>query len=346
MKGSHWLALLWLLLTTSVWAHAVKLNPHHPDSYVVKTGDTLWDISARFLQEPWQWPELWQTNQHIQNPHLIYPGDIIVLKHQNGRYFLTVEGGGSVKLSPRVRSHDAHQAIPAIPLTVIKPFLHESMVLNVDELDKAPYVVAHAGERVVTGLGDKIYVRGLVADTVRNFGLYRAGDAYIDPETKSVLGYAALHVGEARLTKAGDPATLVLTKSKQEILIGDRLFPYDNEQLQLSFMPRAPSNPINGQILSVLGGVTQIGRYNVVVINRGLDDHLLVGDVLAIYQMGPTVRDTVSEKKDEFIKLPDTRAGELMIFRTFPKVSYGIVMRATKPLHVLDKVTDPDQQVT
>ncbi len=171
--------------------------------------------------------------------------------------------------------------------------------------------------------------------------MYRAGDTFQRPETGEVLGYEAKYVADTSLVQAGDPATVVIDKSVTEILIGDRLMPKAEEQFTLSYFPRAPEESIKGSIISVLDGVSQIGKFNVVVIDKGTQDGLLPGHELDIYQRGRITRDTYSVIKNDQVKLPDEMAGTLMVFRPFDRVSYALVMKATQAIHVLDKVQTP-----
>lgn len=337
------IALLFsVFLAGSALASDVALRTGHPDRYVVVKGDTLWDISARFLKSPWLWPDVWYANPQIKNPHLIYPGDIITLVWVDGKPQLRLQRGERVvKLSPEVRTEQLAQPIPTIPLDAIQQFLVRPLVFEKDELDNAPYVVQSAGEHVVTGAGGRVYVRGIHNDTDRKYAIVRGGEVYKDPQTGEVLGYEALEVGDAVLAHGGDPATFDVVRSNREVRVGDRLLPISNDSFNTSFTPHAPAVAINGQIISVVDGVSQIGQYAVVVLDRGLRDGVDVGTVLAVYQKGDVIVDTVTEKRGDTVKLPDERAGELMVFRAFPRVSYALVMRASTNMHVLDYVRKP-----
>jgi hypothetical protein len=321
---------------------SVALNPSHPDQYTVVKGDTLWDISARFLSKPWLWPEVWYANPQIKNPHLIYPGDVISLVYVNGRPQLRVRRGAvaTEKLSPQVRSTPLDSAIPTIPIDAIQQFLNHSRVFSQKELDAAPYIVESADEHLITGAGDRVYVRRLPSAATTRYSVYREGQVYRDPDTNEQLGVEALYIGDANLQRFGDPSTLQLVRTTREAKIGDRLFPVDSDEIQHNFLPHAPAS-MHGRIIAVIDGVTQIGQHQVVVLNRGTRDGLEVGHVLAISQAGDTVADTVSGKRGDSVTLPDERAGILMVFRTFDRVSYALVMSATRAIHVLDKVDNP-----
>lgn len=322
-----------------------SLRDGHPERYIVQKGDTLWDISSRFLHDPWLWPEIWYHNPEVRNPHLIYPGDIISLVYIDGKPRLTVQtkdrAGEVVKLSPRVREESISSAIPTIPLEAIRPFLTETRIVEEGVLDSAPYVLASADERVMSAANDRIYVRGLSEEPLKNYTIVRKGDAFIDPDTKQVLGREARHVGDANTTSAGDPATLTVVSSNREILKGDRVLPPTDDAFQANFIPKAPDQTVEGRIIAVLDGVSQIGQYSIVVLNRGLSHELQVGDVLAVYKTGETVRDTIGGKRREMVKLPDERAGELIVFRAFDDMSLGLIMQATRAMHVLDAVRNP-----
>ena len=336
------LTLMLSLLSISVaTAENLKLRPNHPTEYVVKTGDTLWGISDQFLENPWLWPQLWQRNPQINNPHLIFPGDVLALHYVNGRPVLSLEHGGIVKLSPKIRTAPLRHAIPPIPLSEIKPFLTASLILDKDELINAPYIVAYAGEHIVGGENQKMYVRGIPNDRNQSFSVFRDRGIYKDPETTEILGYSALHVGDARLQIFGKPSTFLITSSNQEVRIGDRLTPANKMHINTSFYPKKPRAKVEGFILDVIGGVTQIGQHQVVVISKGKNDGLQVGDVLAVYRTGHKIVDPVKIHKHETIQLPNERTGEIMVFRTFSRLSYALVMRATSSIHVSDTVTNP-----
>ncbi len=334
--------LLSFLVMGLAYADAVKLNPDHPDKYVVVKGDTLWDISGRFLENPWQWPEIWHVNPQIANPHLIYPGDIISLVYVDGKPRLMLErGAGTYKLTPQGRIIPLDEAIPTIPIDAIKQFLTEPTIVGKDELDKAPYIVEHKGEHIVSATDNSIYVRGIKDYNIRKYAVVRAGNTYTDPISKEVLGYEARFVGDAKLYRTGDPSTLKLLRTTREALIGDRLLPSGEETYNASFLPRAPQSDINGRILSVLDGVNQIGSYQVVVINKGARDGLEQGHVMDIYQAGETIPDSVTENRKDTVTLPDEKAGVLMVFRTFEKLSYALVLKASRNINVFDIVTNP-----
>ncbi len=336
--------ILGLLLSCTLSAATpVAVNPAHPDRYVVVPGDTLWDISERFLRDPWRWPEVWHVNPQIENPHLIYPGDIIVMTYVDGKPQLSLLRGTTVKLSPTVRSEALAVAIPTIPIDAIHPFLSRPYVVDQNQLDSAPYVVDYVDEHIVGGAGHRIYVRAIENRDHATYDVVRMGDPYKDADTGEIIGHEALYIGSAELQRTGDPATLLLSRTELENLPGDRLLPAAEDEPMLSFQPKAPAAQIDGSIISVLNGVTQIGQYNVVVLDRGTDNGLQVGDVLTIEHKGETVLDKVTEEPTDTVALPNEPAGTLMVFRTFPRVSFGLVMRATRAIHVLDRVRNPEE---
>lgn len=336
------LALL-LLAAGGVAQADVQLREGHPDRYTVVKGDTLWDISGKFLREPWKWPELWHANPQIENPHLIYPGDQLTLVYVDGQPRLVLNRGesrGTIKLSPKVRSTPMAEAIPTIPLQAINSFLLSNRIVDTPEdFEGRPYVVAGNAERVVSGAGDRVYARGLLEPGTTAYGIFRQGRSYIDPVTEEFLGINADDIGSGEVVaEEGEVSTLQLTRSTQEVRLGDRLFPTEERAINSTFMPSAPSGQIQGLILDVPRGVTQIGQFDVVTINKGKRDGLTEGNVLAVYKTGETVRDRVT---GEAVKIPDERSGLLMVFRTYDKLSYGLVLGATRQLAVLDKVRNP-----
>jgi len=325
-------------IAVAAMAAEAPFNDNVPDKYTVKKGDTLWDISEFFLQDPWLWPEIWYVNPQIRNPHLIYPGDIISLVYIDGKPRLMLERSRNVKLSPDVKVLPHAEAIPTLPLDVVDNFLSRNRVVSEEELEGAPYVVAGHEKRILTGFNDNFYARGEF-DQTPSYGLYRKGDPYVDPETGEVLGIRAQDIGSAKVkTVDGDIATLLATRVEEEIRIGERLLPHEEQRLNSTFFPSGPEGEINGVIMAVEGGITQVGHLDVVAINRGEREGLKVGNVLAIFKRGETVTDRVA---DEPITLPNERAGLLMVFRTFEKMSYGLVLDAERPLAVNDLVQNP-----
>ncbi len=316
----------------------VPLASGHPNEYVVKVGDTLWDIAGKFLNDPWYWPEIWYVNPDIANPHLIYPGDVLGLIYIDGQPRITNLRGSAYRMSPQARVTPLTEAINSIPYESVSAFLSSGVVLEKDQADALPYIVATRGEHLVAAAGNEVYVRGLADDRPGlRFNVVHIGDPLRDPDDNRLIGYQGHLVGEGTLRRGGDPGSFALTDTVQEIVQGDRLLP-ESVDIPLNFLPRAPSSVIDGRIISVLGGVTQIGQYQVVVINRGMNDGLAVGDVLSVFQAGETVRDRIAGGD---VKLPDEDAGTVMIFKAYDRISYGLVMEATTVIHVLDAVRNP-----
>ena len=329
-------------------AQPVTLKQGHPDSYYVKEGDTLWDIANVFLQDPWLWPEIWHINPQVENPHLIYPGDKLALVYDaKGEPKLTVAERapvkltpGSSKVTPKVRIESVASAIPAIPLEKINAFLTKSRVVNMADLEAAPYVIAGDSRRILSGAGDKLYARGDFKEDEKVYGVYRAGETYFDPETREALGVQALDVGGGRIIdQTADVATLMVNSSNEEIRVNDRLLPNEERKVTAVFHPKAPDTDIKGYIIAVENGVKNVGAMDIIAINRGERDGLMVGDVLAISQTGEVVRDKV---KNELVQLPDVRSGMMIVFRTFEKMAFGLVVVADRPLSVGDKIRNPD----
>ncbi len=331
-----------------------ELSPTAPDSYTVKTGDTLWDISKLFLKSPWRWPELWGMNlQQIRNPHLIYPGQMLYLDKSGGRARLRVGqpvGGTTLKLAPRVRSTALDPyAIASIPFHLIEPFLNEAVVFQGNELDSAPRIVAAQEGRVLLSRGDLAYVRGDLG-AQRDYRIFREPKALLDPATKEVLGYEAGFVGTAEYTRPGDsrdvsgkpeiiPATFTVTGIKQEAGVGDRLAPVPDRDFS-NYAPHAPQSPIAGQIVSIYGGALTAGQNQIVALNRGARDGIERGHVLALWRDGVQVIDKTDAAKP-LIKLPDERHGMLFVFRVFDRVSYALIMSVKDPVSAGDHFTQP-----
>jgi hypothetical protein len=274
------------------------LQPNAPDEYTVVKGDTLWGISGRFLKDPWKWPQIWQMNrEQIKDPHWIYPGDVIHLDRSGAYPYLSINGGGGgaaaaesnvVKLQPRVRIESIQTAIPTIPASALGPFLTQPLVIEAGGLDAAPTIIATQEGRVAASAGETAYADRIAAGPDVNWQVYRPGVALHDPDSGEILGYEAKYVADARVRRFGNPTTLQIVKSVEEVVRGDKLAPA-RETTFPSYVPHAPDRPIVGAIMSVEGGVAEIGQYQVVTINRGSRDGIEVGHVLASYHRGAIV---------------------------------------------------------
>ncbi len=334
-----------------------ELAPNAPDTYTVKPRDTLWDISKLFLRSPWRWPELWGMNlAQIRNPHLIYPGQLLVLDKSSGRARLRFgqaidANGGTVRLQPRVRSSDPGiGAITAIPFNLIEPFLNEAVIFQSNELEAAPRIVATQEGRVLLGRGDTAYVRGNLGED-RDYRIFRRPKELRDPGTKELLGYEATYVGAAQYTRQGEtrlddagktdivPATFVVTSIKQEAGIGDRLALVPAREFA-NYSPHAPLAPISGRIVSVYGDALYAGSNQIVSLNKGTADGIERGHVLALLRDGARTLDTTDGKRTD-IKLPDERQGVLFVFRVFDRMSYALIMSVNDPITAGDRFSEP-----
>jgi len=359
------ISLLSALLSVSAFlSHSAELREGHPEFYVVQPGDTLWDISQSFLMSPWLWPEIWHVNEQVGNPHLIFPGDVLSLVYIDGEPRIIKSNrlpNGTIKLVPRARELTADQAITTIPLDAILPFLTSARVLDQDQLEAAPYIVGSDSERLLAAQDHKVYVRGIENKPTDNYSFFRIGDKYLDPQTGEYLGTEAIHLGEGLKIQTGDPSVVRIKKSVEELRAGDRAWPTNDEQIRPTYFPRAPQGFDGGQIISVYGGVEQIGQFDIVVINRGKREQMEVGHILDIYQRGKVIVDKIATERrrndedvsiwskvkesatneKQTVKLPDEKAGQLMIFRTFDKVSLALVLKANRTIHTMDNVETP-----
>ena len=366
-------AVLGLLLSLAApaYAGAVALKPDHPQRYTVVRGDTLWGISARFLKDPWQWAKVWTINPQIKNPDLIYPGDVIVFAYVNGKPQLTLlrtttlapapqaeaaaptpasasapplppTGGAPltvVKLEPQVRSEPIRQAIPTISPSVIGPFLTRPLVVSRHQLRHAPYIAEGLENHVVLGSASKFYARGLGPHPARYYQIFRQGKQLKDPDSGKTLGYQAVYLGRAKLLRPGDPALLVVTRARQEILPLDRLVATPRRQPPLPYyFPHPPGHMVRGRIISAQNNIEDFGPLSVVVINLGHNDGMKDGDVLRILRHGRKRTDPVTKGS---YYTPNEGEGLLMVFRVFGKVSYALIMSATGPIHLYDMVATP-----
>ncbi len=341
-----------ILTISSLTAVAqVAVNPDHPDVYVVQLGDTLWDISAVFLRDPWLWPEIWQINSQVANPHLIYPGDQMRLVYVDGQPRLQLDNGQSVannmnsamspvvKLTPEMTSIPLVEAITSIPLAEIQEFFTATRVMTEEEIDLAPYMVAGPESRILVGQSDEFYVRGQLAAGVGIYQIFRIGDRYRDPETRKYLGYRAEAMGTARfIFQSEDVSKFNIIRSSQEILAGDLLLPLAQDDIDPILFPEVPSIPVLAQIIAVEGGVSHIGQLDVVALNKGLEAGVRNGHVLAVMDAGERVRDRVQGGS---VDLPDEKAGMLIIFKSLPSMSFGLILEAETTMAIGDPVTNP-----
>ncbi len=326
-------------------------NPTAPKSYTVKRGDTLWGIASMFLKDPWLWPEVWVINPKVANPHLIYPGDVLALAYgADGQpQQVRLLEGGAARLDPRLRSSPLEAAIPTIPYTAISAFLSRPTVVTSDQLKSAPYVLAFREEHVVGGSGHEIYVRDLKAGENERFTVVHIGDELRDPDDGKVLGYEGIYTATALVSRPGNPAKAVLTDTARETLQGDKLISTDTN-VPVNFQLRAPRSDVHGRIISVVDGTVLIGQYQVVVINRGKRQGVDAGVILAVDQAGAVVTDRDAGKGwshlfgtsfDPKVRLPNERGGTLLVFKSFDRVSYALVVGAQTALHVNDIVRNP-----
>lgn len=350
-----------------------ELSPRAPDSYRVKQGDTLWDIAGLFLRTAWRWPELWGMNlDDIKNPHLIYPGQMLYLERRDGRATLRTQffvNGESplvtYRLSPRTRVESlASDALPTLKSHLLEPFLAEPIIVDENGLNAAPRLVAAQEGRVLITKGDRAYARGqgdavLIDDPheqQKAYRVFRNATPLRDPTTGEVLGYEAQYVGRALLVRSEStqastdadgnprtdiiPATVDIVAAKEEMRVGDRLLP-EPEREFMSYVPHAPLNPVDARIVSVYGNaVANVGQNQVVVINRGTRDGTENGHVMAILKDGARLIDRTDGERTE-LKLPNERNGLLMVFRTFEKVSYALVLEITDGVKVGDRLVNP-----
>ena len=332
-----------------------ELAPNAPDSYTVKTHDTLWGISKIFLKSPWRWPELWGMNlDQIRNPHLIYPGQVLFLDKTGGRARLRLGeqlgANGTGKLSPRVRSSALDgNALASIPFNLIEPFLNEAVIFQTNELEQSPRIVATQAGRVLLSRGDLAYVRGDL--TGNDYRVFREPKPLLDPTTREVLGFEAAYLGSAEYTRPGEtrvdangkteivPATFTVTNIKQEIGVGDRLSLVPTREFT-NYSPHAPQGPVDGQIVSIYGDGLTAGQNQIVALNRGALQGMERGHVLALLSKGEKVQDRTDPSRPT-ITLPDERHGLLFVFRVFDRMSYALILSVKEPVSAGDRFTQP-----
>ena len=377
-----------LLLTLSVFAASVQLNDHHPDTYTVRKGDTLWSIAARFLQRPWQWPEVWQANPQIANPHLIYPGDVINLAYVNGEARLSSNGGG---FGPHARAEQLDEAITPVPLAVIEDFLKKPRLVGEDDFKHAPHVVGIEDHHIDGVTGMLIYVRGLDAQPGQQFALLRPMGRYYEITSKDghpsqvyrqsledrdnrpsmlwhhgpdhftlhgnvhFLGYEMMQYGTIQVTHAGNPASALVMSSDYEVSKGDYVLPLDTLAYDFQYVPHPPRQlSPNMQVIAFADALNAAGRLQVVALSNGGADGVENGQVYAIFSPGDVVNDITDypesstkaflHPRDAQVQLPEEYVGHVMIFRTFDRISYGLIMDGIRPVHLGDRLYEPDHK--
>lgn len=324
---------------------APALREKVPLRYVVKKGDTLWGISNHFLLNAWEWPEIWYVNGQVRNPHKIYPGDVLTLMVVNGRPQLVAEKQPELRedrVLPQVRASKLTDAIPAIPIEAIRDFLQSPRMVTQEEIKKAPYILDFVDEHLMVGAASRVYVRRLnPKDETIDYNVVRLGREYQDPVSGERLGYEATDIGYAELEKKGDPGVAMMTKTTREALAGDYFLPVEPEDFDAFFYPHAPTDDMRATIIAVYDGVTQVGQYQVVALNRGGRNGVEPGHVLTVMQSNRTARDPYGALGESTVKLPDVKAGTAMVFKVTPKVSFALIMEATRAIKVLDKAVKP-----
>lgn len=354
--------------TAPASTQAIEIKADYPRHYTVKKGDTLWGIASKFLKDPWYWPEIWQRNQQVQNPHLIYPGDVLTLiyvggypqiqlsRAEEGEEVIRTEtqdrtdaGLRVVKLTPGIRRSSRDQQIPTIPSDAINQFLTRPKVVSKEVIDEAPYIVASDEAHLILASDNRIYVRGELDKERVRYSIYRRGDELRDPQTNEILGYEIIYAGDARIDIYDEPATATIIRSTREILIGDFLMTTDKSAISHLYYPKIPEDEVNGQVVSLFDAISGVASYQIVVINRGAEHGMEVGHVLATYYRGGEARDKFLARKtikrgeeDQLtVKLPNERSGLMMLFRVFDKVSYGLILDSSRVIRKLDVVQRP-----
>ncbi|MET3653765.1 LysM peptidoglycan-binding domain-containing protein [Dyella japonica] len=364
-----------MLVTVAVYAAGAQLRADHPDTYTVRKGDTLWAISARFLSKPWLWPEIWQANPQVQNPHLIYPGDVLNLSFANGP---------RLGLQPRVRAEG--DAVPAIPLDQLQTFLKEMRVLKSEDVENLPYVVGFEEADLRGTVGRNVYVRNLQSTPGERFAIVRPTQTFRDFDSKKGrdggsdlvahpldsnvslvrtpwkedfradghyghgedIGTEVMVIGTAEVLRTGDPTTMLLLNSTMEISKGDRLLPIDDKPYDAYYYPHAPKSlPGNARVIAFADAYDAVGPHQVVALNIGAQDGVDNGQTYSIYQPGETIPDDVASNSwnrgtGKEVTLPQEFVGHVMVFRTFDRVSYGLIMDGLRPVHKHDKLELPE----
>lgn len=343
-------------------ADVLTIKKNAPTTYVVKKGDTLWDISGVFLSQPWLWPKLWRLNPEVSNPHLIYPGDELRLVFDEQGEPMLVRGKPALKWSPQVRKTLKEQnPVATLPLSVIAPFLKYDSILTEQQIEELPYILGSDEGNKSSIEGYKVYVN---ADLVlaKAYAVYQKGSEIIDPETQESLGYRAILVGSGKVTRVGnmadkEPSTLYIDNAKQEIHSGAYVLPVNDGQMYPSyFTMQSVNESIDGSIISSASDVREFGKFEVIMVNRGAKHQLNQGDVFTIKRTSPGVLETnegpvytkdasrwsrLASADDSDYKMPKESLGECMVFKVYDDVSLALILRSTKPIRLNDNVAAP-----
>lgn len=330
----------------------IVYEPESAEIYTVQKGDTLWDISTHFLRDPWLWPEIWYKNPQIDNPHLIYPGDQLAIIYvggqkrvqlvKRGEVFKQTNGLKVVKISPRVHSKPLDSNIPSIPIDSVRQLLSRPIVIDEQELADAAYILSSVDRHLANSTDDVIYVRGIDPNTSQgNYHIFRPNKSIKDPITGEVFGYESLYLGEAKIIRHGDPASLRIVSSTREILRDDRLLPINNTDIERDFFPSPPQQEIDGRVISILDSISQVGQFNTIAINLGARDDIQVGNLVQINHRGDVIRDHNEADPNFLIKLPDERSGIALVIKTYEKMSFCLILEAVVPIKVNDLVVTP-----
>jgi hypothetical protein len=345
---------------------SVPISPNAPERYVVQKGDTLWDISAMYLKDPWFWPEIWHVNPSIQNPHLIYPGDVLYFSYVDGKPRVSLEAASAMRLSPEVRTSPLTGAIRAIPYDLLMDFVGRPSLLTKEDIRNQPYVIGMRDRHIVGSTANEVYARGLnqPAEGTR-YNIVGVGEKLHDPDNGDLLGYIGHYAGTAAViqsTGAVAPGTDSILNMKREepithmrvvevgreILQGDKVFPVQAE-VGADFVPSPPANEaILGQIIAVVDGVQVAGKYQVVAINRGKKHGLAPGNALGVFYRGELVRDRFDRESwsaftanYDKVRLPDERSATILLFTVKDRMSYGLVMQSSQVINRGDFVAHP-----
>lgn len=331
---------------------APNIKADAPNRYIVKKGDTLWDISGHYLDSPWRWKEIWATNKQIKNPNLIYPNDILILCVIQGKTLIGVDTGegcagvekqltGKVVAST-VAVTSIENSIPAIPRSAIQHWLDKTIIVNPKDFNTTPYVLASKKRNLITASGDKIYTKGIPLIVGQRYGVYREGELYVEPRTQKVIGLEVTQVATGLVTgvEENGVSSLQLTDSYgKEVREGDRVFVELDDAIPPVFYPAPATVSRGGLIVRVMDSISSAAKGSVVAINLGSAQGAKPGDVLTVYQKGPLVRDT--KDNDTPVRLPNEPSGMLMVFNTFDDISYAYVLSSELPLNVGDQLLPP-----
>lgn len=316
--------------------------------YTVVKGDTLWDISSRFLRDPWRWPDVWEKNPHIDNPHWIYPGDKVwfsIGPDGRPRLSLTPPKGFTdplkvVKLGPKVKYAPAVRdegALSDAQRRTIRQYLKRRSLITGQAYRGLGHLVAERNDHYSIGASDDVLVN--FTEPVRPgdvLNIYRTGQLLKDPETDEEMGYLVDNLGTLEVKRPSPQGPVArIIDSFVEIHPGDRLTWVSRADANIPLHAHA-GHPLQGRVLYIHENLEEAGSGQVVIVGLGRRDAVAPGLVMNIFQRGREINDPVT---GDPIRFPRHHVGKAILFFVGDKASYALLTNTILSVHVGDAVT-------